>query len=248
MRSLSLAPISSRESTPRCSGALRLRPRSPATWRAISSAAASSASLGALGVALAGALLVVGAGFFFASAAGGAATRHEAQARAAANLMAGILAEYGDGGAILPGGLGGLGDGDAVAALALGDVERLVGPRHQRRQRDLVGAARQRGDADRGGHLERRIVDGEGGGLDGGADAVGDDLGAGDADVGQKDAELLAAVAREDVADAQAAAHDLDEARQDGVAAEVAEAVVDLLEVIEVEDDERQRRAGAARA
>ena len=96
--------------------------------------------------------------------------------------------------------------------------------------------------------LQRHGADEEGARLDGGADAVGDDLGAGAADVGQEDEELFAAVAGQDVARAQAAAHDLDEAHEHGVAAEVAVLVVDALEVVEVEQQRRQGRFGAARA
>ena len=83
-------------------------------------------------------------------------------------------------------------------------------------------------------------TDEEGAGLDGGADALADHARAGAADPGQKDAELFAAVARQHVRLAQAAAHHLDEAQEHGVAAEVAVLVIDLLEVVEVEDDERE--------
>src|SRR5262249_19668984 len=63
-----------------------------------------------------------------------------------------------------------------------------------------------------------------------------------------EDRELLAADSGESLLAAEHRPRQLDDALQDEVAAEVAEAVVESLEVVDVEKDQRERPAVAARA
>ena len=69
-----------------------------------------------------------------------------------------------------------------------------------------------------------------------------------DPGLGEHDRELVAAVARRDVGRAQHLAEPVGDAGERGVPDEVVEPVVDPLEVVEVEDDEREPAAVAARA
>src|SRR3954451_7796444 len=78
------------------------------------------------------------------------------------------------------------------------------------------------------------------------AQVLGDAHGAGAIGVRQHHDELLATAAAGEVAAAQLAAHEGAQCREDLVAALVAEGVVDLLEVIEVQQDRRHRRQRAA--
>ena len=74
-----------------------------------------------------------------------------------------------------------------------------------------------------------------------------DDAGALRVGVGQQHDELLAAVAADEVARADGLGEDRADGGEDVVAASVPEAVVDLLEVIEVERDCAERRDRARR-
>ena len=71
---------------------------------------------------------------------------------------------------------------------------------------------------------------------------------AGEVGLGEDQRELLAAVAAGEVDLADAAEQDLADRAQDRVAGLVAMGVVDLLEVVEVEEDERERVADAVGA
>src|SRR5262249_12738346 len=84
--------------------------------------------------------------------------------------------------------------------------------------------------------------------LDDGADLLGDVHGALERNLRNENRELLAAYAREDVLATELGAHDRRELAQNGVAREVPEGVVLLLEVIDVEQDERELAAVAPAA
>ena len=135
----------------------------------------------------------------------------------------------------------------AVAAAVLRHVERLVAARDEGVQPPgaLVDA---RSDARAHGERDLDAVDHERLPLHRLADAPGERHRAGARHVGQEQAERLAPVAGEDVLLAQQVAHDVGEAPQDAVADEVAVAVVHVLEVVHVDQDDRQRRVEAARA
>ena len=76
-------------------------------------------------------------------------------------------------------------------------------------------------------------------GADRDRDAVGEELGVLAARLGQDHRELVAADPAGDVGRADDAADAVGDLGEHGVAAEVADAVVDALEVVEVEDDQR---------
>ena len=137
----------------------------------------------------------------------------------------------------------------AGAAAFLGPVHRRVGVADQQlgAGRLLVVRAGD-GDADRGGDEVLDAVDREGLG-EGGGDAVGDrDRLAFVGEAVDQDPELVAAEAGDDVAGPQVGAQPRRHRPQQGVAGVVAEAVVDQLEVVEVEEEDPDRRAGDGRA
>ena len=84
--------------------------------------------------------------------------------------------------------------------------------------------------------------------LDRAPQPLGDDLRAGQIGAAAKDRELLAAEARQHVFGAQQRRHHLRQLGQHEVARRVAVGVVDLLEVIDVDEDQRQRPSRGARA
>jgi hypothetical protein len=126
-------------------------------------------------------------------------------------------------------------DGDAVAARVLGGVEGEVGvgedglPALPRLEPGDAGADRDAGGADAAG-------DGDGG--DGVAEPVGDAHRGGLVGV-EDDRELVAAEPAQDVALAEAVAQDVGERAHDPVARRVAAEVVDVLEVVEIEQQQR---------
>ncbi len=123
---------------------------------------------------------------------------------------------------------------------ALGADQREVGLAHQL----VLGAQLERlGDA--GGHRERHAVLAR---LRGGAQALGELHRAVGAGGRQRDRELVAADAIGAVAGALGRADGLGERLQALVAGLVAAGVVDRLEVVEVDQHERERRVGAADA
>ncbi len=77
---------------------------------------------------------------------------------------------------------------------------------------------------------------------EGDTDALGDDVGGAHARSGQEHGELLAAGTAKGVGGAQRTTREIGEGLQDAVAGAMAEAVVDRLEPVEVEDDQGERR------
>ena len=146
-------------------------------------------------------------------------------------------------------GLGDVGEepaADAVAALRLGFVEGAVGALD-----DFVGehsAAVGRGGADTDGHADVLSRNGRQHLFHLEANPLGDTGRAAVPGFGQNDHELVAAVAASHVRPAQDLLQPLADRGQDAVAAQVAMAIVDPLEVVDVEEHERDRVAGAARA
>ena len=96
--------------------------------------------------------------------------------------------------------------------------------------------------------LDGLVLERRSGSLDLLAQPLGERLRALEGRLRQDDRELLAAVAREDLVAADALLDDARELLQHEVAREVAVDVVDLLEVVDVEHDERQIARVAARA
>ena len=80
------------------------------------------------------------------------------------------------------------------------------------------------------------------------AECFGNALGARERRLRQQDEELLAGVATLEIGAAQHFAHPLADDRQHRVAAQVTVAIVDVLQAIHVEHDERHRGLAAARA
>ena len=103
-----------------------------------------------------------------------------------------------------------------------------------------VGGVVARGHADRHGHRDLGVLELERRLLDELAHLVGEGERVGAVDLGQHDGELLAAVARQDVLAPDLALDDRRQLLEHVVAGEVAEAVVDRLEAIDVEQDQRQ--------
>src|SRR5690606_8250844 len=97
----------------------------------------------------------------------------------------------------------------------------------------VEGVERVAGDAEAGGGPEVDLLELER--FDRGTELLGDLERAVVVGAGQQQEELLAAVAAADVAAAQRGVDRLADAREDVVAGAVAEAVVDLLEVVEIE-------------
>ena len=141
-----------------------------------------------------------------------------------------------------PGGVGEgwLGQLDAVPALALGQVEGGVGEALE----PVEGArlAGEAGHADRGG--DRHVGARQGDLGDRGADALGDLQRRVDLGVRQQDRELLAAVAAGEVPGPQHAAQRRADVREHLVPHRVPALVVDLLEVVQVEQEQGERRLG----
>jgi hypothetical protein len=139
-------------------------------------------------------------------------------------------------------GVGGarLGQLDAVTALPLGHVQSRVGE-----ALEPVQGARMSGVA---GHAhrgrDRRVAAREGDVRDRRADPLGDLQCDGDLGVGQQDRELLPALAAGEVLVPQHGAQRRADAGQDLVAHRVPMLVVDLLEVVEVDHEQRERRLG----
>ena len=125
---------------------------------------------------------------------------------------------------------------DAVAPLALGRVEPLVGDVVELLEGEL---AVEHGAAHAGRELVAQPGRRERDALDGGADALGDAGGAAGIGIRQEDAELLAAHAPDQVDVAHGLAQGARDEHQRLVAAVVAEAVVDVLEMVDVDDEQR---------
>ena len=135
-------------------------------------------------------------------------------------------------------------DAGAVAALVLGAIERHVGVAH-----DVGGAADMLvddRDADRGADHDGLVADGVGR-AERGDDAVGDRLQGGVVGAGRgDDGELVAADAGDQVVAAQGAGEALGHVADELVADRVAERVVDVLEMIEIDVEDGRRRAALA--
>src|SRR5206468_12793703 len=124
----------------------------------------------------------------------------------------------------------------AVLAVGLRAVERLVGLLEE-----ALAVSVERGDADRHGDAQRaqRVVDDERRLGDRSAHLLGEQIGARRIGAGCEDHELLAAVARAQVAAAHGAVQDLRDPHEDLVACSVAEPVVQPLEVVDVDHQDR---------
>src|ERR1043166_6940545 len=127
----------------------------------------------------------------------------------------------------------------AVAAFVLGLVELVVGAADQVHRGDILLADRGR-DAARDGHVVELVLELERRLADDGDDAFGEDQGAFDVRFGQDDGELLAAVAGEQLLLADAPLDAGGKLAEGEVAAEVAEVVVDVLELVDVDHDQRE--------
>src|ERR1035437_868224 len=136
---------------------------------------------------------------------------------------------------------------DAVATLALGHVEGVVGAADQGFGRG-AHAWTPTGGAEAAGDHVRAVVDRHGLTGEGGAHALGLAGGAGLIAAGKDDQKLLAAVTADGVVRTGDGLHAAGEFAQDGIAGEVAVGVVDGFEVIEVGQDEADGTvfAGAA--
>ncbi|CAA9355673.1 MAG: hypothetical protein AVDCRST_MAG11-3798 [uncultured Gemmatimonadaceae bacterium] len=137
--------------------------------------------------------------------------------------------------------------GGPVAAGALRLVEGAVGGGEQRL--GAVAVVGERGDAHahRDGDRARPVAQREDVRAHRRADPLGDVARAGRRGVGEEGDELVAGVARRHVSGAQRPAQQVGDAHQDVVALQVAVAVVDVLEVVHVDDEQRHRRRRAAR-
>ena len=130
---------------------------------------------------------------------------------------------------------------DAVAAGALGGIDRHVGAPHQRVE--LIAEGIGRGDAEARRRLHRRARHLHHRHLELVADALRHAMRLLGGGVRQQAAELLAADAEQEIGRPDAGVDQVDEARQHIVAAGMAEAVVERLEVVEVEEQQAERRA-----
>jgi len=135
---------------------------------------------------------------------------------------------------------GRLGQLDAVPALPLGHVQGRVGEALEPVQG--VRVVRVAGHAD--GGRDRYVAAREGDLRDRRADPLGDLERRGHVGVGQHDRELLPAVAAREVPAPQRAAEHRADVRQDLIAHRVPALVVDLLEVVQVGQEQRERRLG----
>ena len=135
---------------------------------------------------------------------------------------------------------------DAVSAAALGLVEALVGALHEvGRVLDVLGPL---GHADGDRDRDLGALEPEGRALDRAPELLGEVNRALERDLGHDHRELLAAGPRGHVVAAHLVAHQRAELAEHRVAREVAEGVVDLLEVIDVEEDQREAARVAAGA
>ena len=132
----------------------------------------------------------------------------------------------------------------AVAALLLGAVESAVGAEDEVFEDGVFGG--DVGESYAGGERygDAAVLELER--LDGGADALGGLESVLAVVAGEQGDELLATDAGADIAGAEVFGEALRDAGEGGVAAGVAVAVVDLLEVIEVEQEEGEREVVAA--
>ena len=138
----------------------------------------------------------------------------------------------------------------AVAAVALRRVERGIGGGDESAGAELAATTRDVDDlrnAEAGRDRHRLALGREIELPDLLADALGHAVSARHRGVREDDRELLAAVAARDVAGTERVREEVADALEDEVAEGMAEVVVELLEVIEVDHDERDR-APAARA
>jgi hypothetical protein len=128
-----------------------------------------------------------------------------------------------------------------VAALPLRPVERSVGQAHE------VGVVRGLPELARAGRQREPAVVGDRALADRAPALLRDALGLVAVDAGQEQRELVAADAREQLARPRVAAEPLRDRREHRVAGLVPVRVVDLLELVDVEHDERERRPLAMR-
>ena len=133
-------------------------------------------------------------------------------------------------------------EAEGAAAVGLGAVQRHVGVLQQRVGAD---AARGHGDADAGADLDQMIVD-----LVTLAQAIDDAPGKARGVFGRMDVllehhELVAAEARHEILRPQHLAQPVGDRAQQLVAAGMAERVVDLLELVEVDEQQRRQLFGA---
>ncbi|WP_244537844.1 hypothetical protein [Mesorhizobium sp. YR577] len=128
---------------------------------------------------------------------------------------------------------------DPVAPLLLGGVEVLVGPRHQILQR-LTRLAH--GNADADGRLKIILITADPNMRGFPANALGNHQRQGQIGVDQKNPELLAAQPRRHIALADAGGDCSAQPRQDRVTGQVAEAIVQLLEMIGIDIEKRTGR------
>ena len=137
----------------------------------------------------------------------------------------------------------GSGEQHAIAAAALGPVERLVGGQQDARGVDTV--ARVLGDAAADAQAAERLLLGEREGVarDQGAELLGGRERLRRVGLGLDQQELLAAEAAEHVALAHALVHQARELLQQPIAGQMPVRVVVVLEVVDVEHEDRDRAA-----
>ena len=134
-----------------------------------------------------------------------------------------------------------VGDADLVASTLLGGVQRLVGAVDElREQRRLTG--RCESDADR--ELQPT---GESGGRDLGANALSQCACPGLGGLVEDERELLASVTSAHVGFARTGFQDLGQLCEHGIAVQMSVRVIDLLEVVEVDHEKRDRVVVAPR-
>ena len=130
-------------------------------------------------------------------------------------------------------------------AARLGRVHRDVGALHQRL--DVAAVLGEHRDADAGAHEQRQALEAEGL-LDRAGEAAGDGLGLLDGGAGrQQDGELVAADAGHQVGAGHAGLQPRADLAQEPVTRLMAERVVELLEVVEVDQQQRELALGGAR-
>src|SRR5437879_3464055 len=136
---------------------------------------------------------------------------------------------------------------DAISAPLFRAVERLVGAAQQ-----LVAGLRFRlrvaGDADAHGDVQRPAARVDRRLVEGASASLGHRFAAGEIGLRKERHELFAPPSREEIGRAQAPRERVRRRHDDAIADQVTEAIVDLLEVIEIEDHEGERRAVALRA
>ncbi len=137
-------------------------------------------------------------------------------------------------------------EAEEIAAAILGLVQRKIGVAHQIRQ--LRAVARRQGDADAGGDAGPLAIE-----VERGPDAVQDPLGDLNhgrrlGQLGQHDREFVAAQAAQAVARPQNLPQALGDLDQQEIAGVMAEAVIDLLEAVQVEQQQGSRGLAQAAA